>query len=44
MKMSFLKLICILLCLCTVTFILCACHNESDEDILKTGHYFISSD
>lgn len=43
MKMPFLKHICILLCLCTITFILCACHNESDEGILKTGHYFISS-
>ena len=44
MKMPFLKLICILLCLCTVTFTLCACHNKPDKDILKTGHYFISSD
>ena len=44
MKMSFQKLICILLCLCTITFTLCACHNEPDEDILKTGHYFITSD
>ena len=43
MKMPFLKHICILLCLCTITFTLCACRNDSDEGILKTGHYFISS-
>ncbi len=44
MKKSFLKLACVLLCLCAITFILCACHNEPDEVILRTGHYFLSSD
>ena len=43
MKKPFLKLACVLLCLCTITFTLCACHNESDEIALKTGHYFLSS-
>ena len=43
MKKTFLKLTCVLLCLCTITFTLCACHNESYEIALKTGHYFLSN-
>ena len=43
MKKPFLKLTCVLLCLCTITFTLCACHNEFDEIALKTGHYFLSN-